>query len=59
MNHVGSGYDVPENVGNETMIEVTAKVVRGPVYLAGESVECYITFSNTPEPVLKRSQSNR
>lgn len=40
------------------MIEVTAKVVRGPVYLAGESVECYITFSNTPVPAHRRSQSN-
>jgi hypothetical protein len=47
------------NVGNAAMIEVTAKVVRGPVYLAGETVECYITFSNTLAPVHRRSQSNR
>lgn len=40
------------------MIEVTAKLVRGHVYLAGESVECYITFSNTPALTHKRSQSN-
>ncbi|KAJ9591555.1 hypothetical protein L9F63_001909 [Diploptera punctata] len=40
------------------MIEVTAKLIRGAVYLAGESVECYITFSNTPAPIHKRSHSN-
>nr|CAD7392969.1 unnamed protein product [Timema cristinae] len=40
------------------MIEVTAKLVKGPVYLAGEIVECYITFSNPPVSLHKRAQSN-
>ncbi|XP_066996469.1 RAB6A-GEF complex partner protein 2 isoform X2 [Anabrus simplex] len=40
------------------MIEVTAKLVRSPVYLAGQTVECVITFSNPPVPLHMRSQSN-
>ncbi|XP_046991942.1 RAB6A-GEF complex partner protein 2 isoform X2 [Schistocerca americana] len=40
------------------MIDVTAKLVRGPVYLAGEAVECYITFSSPLPASHVRSQSN-
>ncbi|KAJ8874265.1 hypothetical protein PR048_025108 [Dryococelus australis] len=40
------------------MIEVTAKLIKGPVYLAGEAVECYITFSNPQVSTHKRAQSN-
>ncbi|XP_063231541.1 RAB6A-GEF complex partner protein 2 isoform X2 [Bacillus rossius redtenbacheri] len=40
------------------MIEVTAKLVKGPVYLAGEAVECYITFLNPQVSTHKRAQSN-
>ncbi|XP_029439049.1 RAB6A-GEF complex partner protein 2 isoform X3 [Rhinatrema bivittatum] len=28
------------------MIEVVAKLVRGPVFLAGEMLECFVTFTN-------------
>ncbi|XP_066995005.2 RAB6A-GEF complex partner protein 2 [Anabrus simplex] len=40
------------------MIEVTAKLVRSPVYFAGQTVECIISFSNPPIPFHMRSQSN-
>lgn len=40
------------------MIDVSAKLIRGPVYLTGELVECFITFSNPPVPQHKKSQSN-
>ncbi|XP_046399104.1 RAB6A-GEF complex partner protein 2 isoform X1 [Ischnura elegans] len=40
------------------MIEVTAKLVRGPLYLAGETVECRITFHHPVLPSHSKSQSN-
>lgn len=40
------------------MIEVSAKLVGGPVYLPGDRVGCWFTFSNPPLPVDKLSQSN-
>ncbi|KAF4525037.1 hypothetical protein B566_EDAN001950 [Ephemera danica] len=40
------------------MIELTAKLLRGPVYLSGESVECSVTFRNPSPPEHTRSQSN-
>lgn len=40
------------------MIEVTAKLIRGSVYLSGESVECCITFSNPLLPDHKIAQSH-
>ncbi|XP_075221837.1 RAB6A-GEF complex partner protein 2 isoform X2 [Lycorma delicatula] len=41
------------------MIEVSAKLVGGPVYLPGESIGCCISFSNPPVPSDTRSRSNR
>ncbi|XP_054258121.1 RAB6A-GEF complex partner protein 2 [Macrosteles quadrilineatus] len=41
------------------MIEITAKLIGGPVYLPGENVGCYITFTNPPLPAHIRSRSNR
>ncbi|KAG8221838.1 hypothetical protein J437_LFUL003472 [Ladona fulva] len=40
------------------MIEVTAKLVRGPLYLAGETVECRVTFHYPVLPSHPKSQSN-
>lgn len=40
------------------MIEVSAKLVGGPVYLPGDRVGCWVTFTNPPLPADKRSQSN-
>ncbi|XP_059486249.1 RAB6A-GEF complex partner protein 2 [Neocloeon triangulifer] len=40
------------------MIELTARLLRGPVYLAGEMVECSVTFRNPSPPENTRSQSN-
>lgn len=40
------------------MIEVTARLIRGPVYLSGEIVECSILFTHPPSPSHKVSQSN-
>ena len=31
----------------DSMIEVSASLVRGPVFLAGETLQCNITFTNT------------
>lgn len=41
------------------MIEITARLLKGPAYLAGEMVECSITFSNPEDPSLKKSHSYR
>lgn len=41
------------------MIELSAKLLRGPVYLAGEIVECSVTFRNPAPSEPTRSQSNR
>lgn len=41
------------------MIEVTAKLVRGSVYLSGETIECCITFCNKPPSGHKQFQSNK
>lgn len=41
------------------MIEITARLVRGSAYIAGETVECCITFSNPQDPNQKKSHSNR
>lgn len=32
-------------------MEVSCELARGPVYLAGEDVECYVTFQNTEKPI--------
>ncbi|XP_012272249.1 RAB6A-GEF complex partner protein 2 [Orussus abietinus] len=40
------------------MIEIIAKLVKGPVYFSGEMVECLVTFSNPPNPVHQISQSH-
>lgn len=40
------------------MIEVTAKLIRGSVYLSGETIECCITFSNRLSPGHRTYQSN-
>lgn len=40
------------------MIEVSAKLLRGHVFLSGEIVECSITFSHPHSPSHKVSQSN-
>ena len=41
------------------MIDVTARLLCGSVYLSGEVVECSITFSHPPSPTHKISQSNQ
>lgn len=41
-----------------TMIEITAKLLRGPVYFSGEAIECLVTFSNPPNPIHQTSQSH-
>lgn len=43
----------------EKMIEITAKLVRGPTYFSGEMIECYITFANPTNPSHQISQSHR
>lgn len=40
------------------MIEVTAKLPRGHVFLSGEVVECTISFTHPPSPTRKVSQSH-
>lgn len=40
------------------MIEVTAKLTRGSVFIAGEVIECMITFRNPGAALNARSQSN-
>ncbi|KAK9297237.1 hypothetical protein QLX08_008972 [Tetragonisca angustula] len=40
------------------MIEITAKLIRGPVYFSGEVIECLVTFSNPPNPIHQISQSH-
>ncbi|XP_076223263.1 RAB6A-GEF complex partner protein 2 isoform X1 [Nomia melanderi] len=40
------------------MIEITAKLIRGPVYFSGEIIECLVTFSNPPNPSHQISQSH-
>ncbi|XP_003397445.1 RAB6A-GEF complex partner protein 2 isoform X1 [Bombus terrestris] len=40
------------------MIEITAKLIRGPVYFSGEVIECLVTFSNPLNPIHQISQSH-
>ncbi|KAG7297864.1 hypothetical protein JYU34_018616 [Plutella xylostella] len=40
------------------MIELSAKLSTGTVYLAGEAIECCITFSHTTQPEHRNSQSH-
>lgn len=40
------------------MIEVIAKLIRGPVYLSGEIVECNISFVHPYSAIHKLSQSH-
>lgn len=40
------------------MIDLTAKLLRGHVFLSGEVVECSISFSRPPSPSHKISQSH-
>ncbi|XP_046971747.1 RAB6A-GEF complex partner protein 2 [Vanessa cardui] len=40
------------------MIELSAKLTTGTVYLAGEAIECAITFSHTAQPEHRNSQSH-
>lgn len=40
------------------MIEITAKLIRGSVYLSGETIECCVSFSNPISPEHKISQSH-
>ncbi|CAG4954250.1 unnamed protein product [Parnassius apollo] len=40
------------------MIELSAKLTTGTVYLAGEALECCITFCHTTQPVHRNSQSH-
>lgn len=40
------------------MIEVNARLLRGPVYLLGEVVECSISFIHPPSPQHKVAQSH-
>ncbi|XP_077299870.1 RAB6A-GEF complex partner protein 2 [Arctopsyche grandis] len=40
------------------MIEITAKLLNGSVYLSGEAIECAITFSHIAQPEHKISQSH-
>lgn len=40
------------------MIEITAKLIRGPVYFSGEVIECLVSFSNPPNPIHQISQSH-
>lgn len=43
------------------MIEITAKLVREqtPVFLSGELVECFLSFTNPSLPEHRISQSNK
>lgn len=41
------------------MIELTAKIKRGPVFLAGEILQCIISFTNSQNVSHKLSQSNK
>lgn len=41
------------------MIELSAKLTTGTVYLAGEALECCISFSYTTQPEHRNSQSHR
>uniref|UniRef100_A0A1B6CB05 RAB6A-GEF complex partner protein 2 n=1 Tax=Clastoptera arizonana TaxID=38151 RepID=A0A1B6CB05_9HEMI len=41
------------------MIEVSAKLVGGPVYVPGESIGCCISFNHPPVPPDTRFRSNR
>lgn len=43
------------------MIEIKARLVREQtaVFLAGETIECFVTFTNPQRPQHKISQSNR
>uniref|UniRef100_A0A1Y1MV04 RAB6A-GEF complex partner protein 2 n=1 Tax=Photinus pyralis TaxID=7054 RepID=A0A1Y1MV04_PHOPY len=40
------------------MIEITAKLIKGHIYLIGEIVECSVTFLHPPSPSHKISQSH-
>ncbi|XP_050674999.1 RAB6A-GEF complex partner protein 2 [Leptidea sinapis] len=40
------------------MIELSAKLTTGTVYLAGEALECCVTFSHQPQPEHRDSQSH-
>lgn len=40
------------------MIEVSARLIRGHVFLTGEIVECSISFTHPPSPAHKISQSH-
>ncbi|XP_015518745.1 RAB6A-GEF complex partner protein 2 [Neodiprion pinetum] len=40
------------------MIDITAKLVRGPAYFSGELIECCITFGNPTNPNHQISQSH-
>lgn len=50
---------ISDSCQRRNMIEVTAKLVRGSVYLSGETVECCITFSNKPPSGHRTFQSNK
>lgn len=41
------------------MIEITAKLIRGSVYLSGETIECCISFSHPRSPEHKIAQSHQ
>lgn len=41
------------------MIEVSARLTRGSVYLAGEIIECILTFKNPGASPSARAQSNK
>lgn len=41
------------------MIEVSAKLIGGPVFMPGSKIGCCITFTHPPLPSDSRSQSNR
>lgn len=41
------------------MIELSAKLTTGTVYLAGEALECVITFSHSAQPEHRNSQCHR
>lgn len=41
------------------MIELSAKLSTGTVYLAGEALECCISFSHITQPEHRNSQSHR
>jgi hypothetical protein len=39
-------YSTQEILNINDMIEVIAEILRGPVFLAGETLHCQITFTN-------------